>query len=508
MHEQDHDVIIVGSGIMGAGVAASLRAADRDLRILMVEAGPSVGTTPGIHLHDDPDPEIWERYNQRVATGVQGLYTGAATSSDHPPQRLQDLEAGMHHLGTLHHDAESTPAAAAAWNVGGMGVHWTAATPTPWGTERFDDDDERWDDDLAEARRLLQVRDTAIGPTAIGELVLEGLRRRFRDAPESREPRAMPMAVLPPTDVGQLPRVGPGSIFPPIAGVEDSAFTLLVETLAVAVLHENGAARGVRVRDLRSSRERDLRARAVVICADAHRTPQLLFASGIRPWALGRHLNEHAFLSGRVLLDLERLGLAAEALPLALPGEFATDSLWLPHTGPGQPAHGQIMNSTYVDEDGRPLAHSVGVSLYTPVDPDPGNRILFDEHETDITGMPRMRIVFGYSDADRKRIEDARTLLAQIAADFGDFDPITESALLPPGSSLHQTGTVRSGAVDDGTSVCDPEGRVWSFDNLFVAGNGVVPTALACNSTLTGMITAVRAARAASRILAPLERTR
>ena len=38
---------------------------------------------------------------------------------------------------------------------------------------------------------------------------------------------------------------------------------------------------------------------------------------------------------------------------------------------------------------------------------------------------------------------------------FGDFDPGRESALLPAGSSLHQTGTVRMGTVDDGTSVSD-----------------------------------------------------
>ncbi|MFE2733459.1 GMC oxidoreductase [Streptomyces sp. NPDC056721] len=59
------------------------------------------------------------------------------------------------------------------------------------------------------------------------------------------------------------------------------------------------------------------------------------------------------------------------------------------------------------------------------------------------------------------------------------------------------TGTVRMGADNDGTSVCDPDARVWDFTNLYLAGCGVVPTALVCNSTLTGVVTAVRAARAA-----------
>ncbi|MFE4677380.1 GMC oxidoreductase [Streptomyces sp. NPDC056723] len=54
------------------------------------------------------------------------------------------------------------------------------------------------------------------------------------------------------------------------------------------------------------------------------------------------------------------------------------------------------------------------------------------------------------------------------------------------------TGTARMGADNDGTSVCDPDARVWDFTNLYLAGCGVVPTALVCNSTLTGVVAAVR----------------
>jgi choline dehydrogenase-like flavoprotein len=503
---QTADLLIVGSGIMGSVVARLVREMSPATRIVMADGGPTIGSVPGLHLHDVSEPEIEARYNARVSSGIQGFYTGIAPTRSRS-DNVRTLEPGMHLLSTLGDGASAMPAAAAAWNVGGMGVHWTAATPWPAGAEVFDHGDpERWRDDLRTAQRALGVMADPMRPSQPGQIVLDALRRRYRDiGPAERAPQPMPMA-LTQSPNGRLLRNGPSQIFPPLGSGGDDHFTLLPRTLAVALDHDGHRVRGAVVLDVERGDQRTIEAACTVVCADAFRTPQLLFASGIRPQALGRYLNEHAFTTGRVLMDLQRFGLDRAELPRPADGEFATDSLWLPQNGAAQPFHGQIMDTTYLDENGAPLAHSVGLSLYTAVESRPENHIRFVEGKADVTGLPCFEVEFCYTGADLALIDAARTELAMIAGKFGDFDPATESALLPPGSSLHQTGTVRLGIADDGTCVCDPHGRVWGFDNLFLVGNGVVPTAVVANVTLTGAITAVRAARAALRAIESVER--
>jgi choline dehydrogenase-like flavoprotein len=421
------------------------------------------------------------------------LYTGATTVAEEAAS-ISDLSPGMHHATAFGEAATEMPAAALAWNAGGMGVHWTAATPSPGSDESFDfGDPEQWAADLETARQVLAVEPSPLGPTKVGQLVLDVLRRRYSDV------GPMPMAVRA-TESGPMPRTSPGTIFPPIAtGGGDSGFTLVTGTLVTALTCADGRAAGARLRSVASGAESEIRAGSVVVCADALRTPQLLFASGIRPEALGRHLNEHAFVTARVLIDLDRFGLELADIPLPRVGEFATDSLWLPRDGDRQPFHGQIMNRTYVDDGGRPLAHSVGIALYVPVASRAENRLVFSPDETDLAGMPRIGIEFDHCAADRALIDRALAEVREIADEFGPFDPATELAILPSGSSLHLTGTVRAGEIDDGTCVCDPDGRVWGVQDLYLAGNGVIPTAMAANVTLTGAVTAVRAARAVLR---------
>src|SRR5699024_7292050 len=70
------------------------------------------------------------------------------------------------------------------------------------------------------------------------------------------------------------------------------AFSLHDESLVTRVLLADGRAAGVEVRDVRDGSLHTVAARFVVVAADALRTPQVLWASGIRPAALGRYLND------------------------------------------------------------------------------------------------------------------------------------------------------------------------------------------------------------------------
>src|SRR4051812_46645244 len=108
-----YDVLIVGSGLMGAAVARLVRDQLPKARILMLDGGPRIGSTPGQHLHDVPERDIWERYNQRVSSGIQGLYTGTAPTGD-VGSTLVDVEPGMYHLSSIGEDSREMPAAAVA----------------------------------------------------------------------------------------------------------------------------------------------------------------------------------------------------------------------------------------------------------------------------------------------------------------------------------------------------------------------------------------------------------
>ncbi|KQQ05759.1 MULTISPECIES: GMC oxidoreductase [unclassified Rathayibacter] len=498
--EQDADVVIVGAGLMGAVVAATVRAAHPGARLLLIDAGPPLGSAHGHHLHDTPDLEARAGFAARAFAGNQAMYVGASRTAGEAAD-LAAVPAGLRTLNDFGHDASEMPGASIAWNLGGMSVHWAAAAPTPFGDEVPEAiPAAEWSADLAEAQRLLRVHPGPYPLDRVGDRVLEVLDEVFGPvSAEGRHPQAMPVSINPDAE-GRLARTGPGAVFAPIEQGGDPGVELRHSSLATRILLEDGRVVGVALRSIANGAEDVVRTGIVVVCADTFRTPQLLAASGAGGAALGRYLNEHAFLAGRVLVDIEALGAGSPPRPLE--GEWATSASWLPHSGASQPFQGQIMQAPVDPGEGEPTQYAVTLALYVPTEVRAENRIEFSTTETDIAGLPRMTVRFGHSTADLEMIDRARAAQAVAGARLGDFDPERDSLLLDAGASLHYTGTARMGAADDGTSVCDPDGRVWGTEGLLVAGNAVVPTALVANSTLAGAVTAVRAGRAVAGALA------
>jgi pyranose oxidase len=285
-------------------------------------------------------------------------------------------------------------------------------------------------------------------------------------------------------------------------------------TLATRVLLDGDRATGAEVVDLASGERSTISARAVVVAADAFRTPQLLWASGIRPEALGRYLTEHPQIMAASVLDEKYVPADAPvdaALPTtaaAAPGGGAIVPVsgvsWVPYAA-DRPFHGQVMQ---MDASPVPLdpgvtvrpGQVVGLGWFCKKELSPDNRVWLDDAATDEHGLPAIRIDYALSDADRAAIEAAKVEVAEAARALGR--PLGDPFVMPSGSSLHYLGTTRMGTADDGTSVCDPTGRVWGTENLYVGGNNVIPTATACHPTLTAVAIGVLTARTLASSLA------
>ena len=109
-------------------------------------------------------------------------------------------------------------------------------------------------------------------------------------------------------------------------------------------------------------------------------------------------------------------------------------------------------------------------------------------------GQHQRRVADELTERDRENLARAREAILRAARALGEFIG-DEPLLLSPGASLHYQGTTRMGETDDSTSVCGPNSEVWGVPGLYVAGNNVIPTAIACNPTLTSVALAVAGAR-------------
>ncbi|MGK9220044.1 MULTISPECIES: GMC oxidoreductase [unclassified Microbacterium] len=508
-------IAVVGSGPIGSTFARELLERHPRARVVMFEAGPQLTAVPGESVRNIPSPD--EKARARELS--QGPQAGALRESLGIPagtvvEGMFTARQGTHLLdfggeGAAH--APTFPAAAASTNVGGMGAHWTCATPRPSGSERVDFiDDAEWDALIQRAEELLHVQSAAFADSAVGAAIRSLLEEAAGSDPA---PSTLPVAGDPQPD-GTVRWAGADVVLGPLADPGSplaARFELRDLSLVRQIVVDGARATGVVVEDLRTRETATVEADLVVVAADAFRTPQLLWASGIRPRALGRYLTEHPVVISTVALSGDQMSRFASEADLeaelarraANPVDPVAAVNRIPFAEPGHPYSLQVM---YAEQPPFPLdeSHPHAGNRWGYVNMGYGMRkrprfedgVTLSDDELDYRGLPNMTIEYALGPEEEAEIADATERLRRIGEGLGVF--IAEPRLMPNGSSLHYQGTTRLGVADDGTSVADPHSRVWGFENLYVGGNGTIPTATTMNPTLMSVALAVRAAQDAA----------
>ena len=455
-------VLVVGSGPTGATYARLLIERTPDVHVLMVEAGPLVSTPPGTNAKNIDDPAEQDR--ARAASQGRGEHTAGVSAL---PRRHG--RRGHDHR-PLRHVPRRTRSARFRWAArrrglglrGSQGVHWTCATPRPVSSERIaflPDLDELLD----EASRLLHVTAGAFGgtPQAVG--ILERIGAEFagdgltaRPLPVAADPR--PDGTRPVGRHGRRPR-------PARRGRERRPFRAAPRDPGRADLSGTAAASSAPCSATSGPAPRRRSGPTPWWSRPTPSAPRSCSGtSGIRPEALGRYLTEHPLVFGIVAV---REGVLP---PPDRDSRLRTDPIRGVVSvafGEGHPFHAQLMyspicpvplpdESPYRDNPAGYAMVGYGLRKF----PRPQDGLTFDESTPDANGLPGVVVSYDLTDREFAEIEEAKKFQARAAGVLGDFVE-NQPRLMPPGTSLHFMGTFRMGERDDGTSVCDPDSRVW-----------------------------------------------
>ena len=134
---------------------------------------------------------------------------------------------------------------------------------------------------------------------------------------------------------------------------ENPRHTLYPEAHVRRVMLDGARVTGILLVDTQDDSEHEVLASEVVIAADALRTPQLLWASGVRPVALGRYLNDQSQVIHAVRLRDVATSSASEVDPRGRARVIRQSGVnWVPYTD-AEPFHGQVMQ---LDASPVPLA--------------------------------------------------------------------------------------------------------------------------------------------------------
>lgn len=454
------DVVVVGTGAGGSTIAGEALRAGRS--VLLIEAGGAGDGRPGRHVRNDvPEEDRLDDFAELMVAEL--TYDSGA-------------ETGM----------RTIPGAMMSYGLGGRMRVWFNNCPTPDRAERNAAiPEDAWSVLLERARGLLHVNQE-IGRDSLREArLLERLRAFLPDLPAGREVQPMPIAAV--RANGHVRFAGADDLLLGDADELPASAHCMANTVARRILHSAGRVTGIEVYPAEGGPMETVTGDVYAIAASTVATPQLLMASGVETSdALGRYVMEH-------LLFASRVPLAADLLA-GVPDDDPSYTVWIPHSS-SRPWHTQVSRSPYLPEFLDYRARDTGdVLTFCGIEPRPENRIVYDKGRLDNFGLPRAEAEFELSRDDRSLFGDAIRDQWMISSEFGEYYRGWMPQLFELGASTHLMGSYRMGAKDDGSSVTDSFSKVWGFDNLYLAGNGLFSEKNGSNPTLQTVAMALRAA--------------
>lgn len=517
------DVLIVGSGPIGATYARKLYEAGRS--IYMVDMGASLSRRPGEHLKNS---FLYQRNIDLFASVIRGhLHTLSVPTNTSPVPTLDPTaySVDMSQLtGTIQNNQNpdqnpfhNLPGAAAAYGIGGMATHWTCATPRQHPTIERSPliDSKEWDRLYPEAERLVNTHADQFDDSIRNTVVREALQKEYAELKPPYQPQQLPLAVERRKDNPEFVRwSGADTVLGPLAddGAYDPARFVLKEQHRCNRLVPSGDGKSVayaEIDNLSDWHPMRVYAETYIIAAGAVLTPQILYNSGIRPEPLGCYLSEQPLAFCQVVLHQDIVeSITADRRftnkirahkeenphdPVPIPMNDPEPQCWIP-VSEGRPWHCQIHRDAFAYGDLAPNIDSrliVDLRWFGIINQRRENKVTFHGPNRDMFGMPQPTFEFQLTADERRTQHEMMRDMLRASAVLGGFLPGSEPQFMGPGLVLHINGTTRIGKSPD-DSVVDVNSKVWGFDNLYLGGNGNLAVANASNPTLTSIALAIK----------------
>jgi glucoside 3-dehydrogenase (cytochrome c) catalytic subunit len=281
--------------------------------------------------------------------------------------------------------------------------------------------------------------------------------------------------------------------------------------------HANNRASGVTYIDSQSHQVRQVRAKSVILCAQAIESTRILLNSSTRVYPRG--LANSSGVLGHYLMDHAVGGGASGELPgfsptpEALSGPHRANGIYVIRfrnvlNGPRHPRF--IRGYGYqggADADFNFGAEGFGADYKKAVQAGVygislgafgeslarwDNYVEIDPELRDAWGIPAARIHMSHGDNEKAMMEDAAAAAAEMLEAAGATNIRVNSDLAMPGMAIHETGTARMGA-DPKKSVLNPYNQTHDIPNVFVMDGACYPSSACQNPTLSFMALTVRA---------------